>query len=222
MALDASNQELLDTIEHWRIELAKPNQHTDLRVFAFFKIYIQFERFLNETFRIYAAGGKSEFKDRSGASAYYTPTRNLNFTADSLNIVVRREEKDGVQVLDRLKNDAVASYPWNFIFTERDANGAEINPFRFLETEKATVVHMFLLRNHIAHESNVSKKFFTDNVCGGIALPKPTTPSELLNKQLTDPQIALHSGLTAPATYYDLYIFLIKNISNLLINPQGL
>jgi hypothetical protein len=222
MMFDANNQNLLNTIEHWRIELAKPNQHTDLRVFAFFKIYIQFERFLNETFSIYAAGGKSEFKDRSGVLAYYTPTRNLNFTENSLKIVVRKEEKDGVQVLDRLKNDLSGQYPWSFIFTAKDASGADINPFRFLEIKKIDVELMFLLRNHIAHESSVSKKLFTDKVCAEFSMPKPNNPSELLNKKLTTSQITLHSGLTAPATYYDFYIFLIKNISNSLINPQGL
>ena len=128
--------ELLIKITEWINWTSTHNQYD----ISLFKIWINFEKYYSEMFRIYAIGGSSE----DG----YTPIRRLSFDSDEqFNAFLKNSNSTFIDYTKQIP----ALSP--FIFNP--------NPFDFLTSDliyHAVFDEVSKIRNFIAHESPESKK----------------------------------------------------------------
>lgn len=158
MTESKENFELIQEITKWNEIIIVNN---DLIEYAFFRVFIKFEKFFLEIFINYASGIKS--------SSDYIPNRKLNFSdskhlKDTLNARFFNINND----LDNLIKN---------IFDDD-------NPLSnfFIDTNYSFFQRMITLRNYIAHESPESKmKYIQINLNN----KKFIEPSDYLKKNVS-------------------------------------
>lgn len=164
------NSILIDEIEFWKSKISPSNP--EILELAFFKIFIQFEKFVSDIFISYSVGNNS--------SENYCPNRKLSFlNEEHLNAIIKKENKSFVN-----HYDAVFKLS-EHIFVD--------NPFEILSTDVnfcSEILNMKTIRDYIAHESSHSRRLYCERVLNSQNFIKP---SEFLNKKKKSKSISYYS-----------------------------
>jgi hypothetical protein len=139
-------EELLEEINYWNSELSTGSEN--LYEYAFFKVFVKFERYMSQRFIEYATGLKTK-NDIELA-------RKLKFNnKEHINVFLKSPNSSFVNYLERIQSTS------KYIFED------EKNPFSLI-FEDAQIKERFdkmkCLRNYIAHESDESKHKYHKHV----------------------------------------------------------
>jgi len=186
-----NNDNLLLKIEEWREELSKDDKHID---FALLEIFIEFEKFLTNSFILYSLG--SEGKN------HFTPILRINFeNEEHLDGLLRCDK----QYIDYIKKiESIKEY----IFIEESC------PFnKVFSTSKFTTYfrEIQILRNFIAHQSKESKDKYRNRVLKPKGIPQYIKVKTFLAKQNKKENIS----------HYAIYIKAMEFYSEIICDPRS-
>ena len=184
------NRELIAKIEEWNVELEENDKHIH---FALLEIFIEFEKFLADSFVQYALGEVS--KDN------YSPTLRITFSDE--------EHLNGLLKCDKVYIDYIKKIKEvkEFIFDENDC------PFNkvFSTAEFQTYFNQIkILRDFIAHQSKESKHKYQTKVL---------TPNGI-NSYIKADTFLKRIKASRSIKYYSLYIESIEFYSEIICNPN--
>ena len=184
------NTDLLIKIEEWKNEIADNDKHIH---FAFLEIFIEFERFLANSFLKYALGEKG--KDN------YEPTRRVAFD--------NQEHFEGLLKCDKQYIDYIKKIQEvkKFIFTETNCPFNKVfSSSEFISTFKT----MQVIRNFIAHQSEESKSKYIKKVL------VPSGISTFIKVDTFLKRISRQRSISN----YSIYIEVLRFHSEIICNPQ--
>ncbi len=184
-----NNTDLLSKIEEWKLELSTNDKHIH---FALLEIFIEFEKFLANSFIAYALGQPS--KDS------YLPERKLIFTdKEHLEGLLKCDKQyiDYIKKIQEIKKHIFVENkcPFNKVFSSADF----ISDFR----------QMQMLRNFIAHQSEESKNKYISKVLNPRGISgyiKSDTFLKRIPRNKHD-------------SYYSIYVETLKFHSEIICNP---
>lgn len=184
------NSELLSKIEEWNTELEENDKHIH---FALLEIFIEFEKFLADSFVQYSLGEVS--KDD------YSPTLRITFTDE--------EHLNGLLKCDKVYIDYMKKIREvkEFIFDESDC------PFNkvFSTSEFQTYFNQIkILRDFIAHQSKESRNKFQIKVLAANGINSYIKADTFLRRINTNRSV----------NYYSIYIEAITFYSEIICNPN--
>jgi ribosomal protein S18 len=186
-----NNQNLLEKISEWSIEL-KNNNNKHIH-FAFLEIFIEFENFLMNSFIEYSLGNSSE--------KGFFPSLRINFSD--------KEHLEGLlkcnkQFIDYIKKiEEVKKY----IFEENTCPFTKI----FATAEFTTYFkQMQIIRNFITHQSEESKRKYVDKVLNPNGINDFIKADTFLKR----------NNRRINITYYSRYIDMFKFYSDIICNPN--
>ena len=186
-----NNDNLLSKIEEWNKEVSKNDKIIDM---ALFKIFIEFEKFLENSFVSYALGisGKNNF----------FPTLRLQFKD--------KKHLEGLLRCDSQYIDYIKKIPKikEFIFEEKDC------PFHKVFVDPKFRTHfeqIQVLRNFIAHESEESKEKYKRKVLRASGI----------NKYISVDTFLKTINKKRNISYYAIYIETMKFYSDVICDASS-
>jgi len=186
-----NNIDLLLKIKEWQEELSVDSKHID---FALLEIFIEFEKFLTNSFVLYALGGQGKNT--------FAPTLRISFENE--------KHLEGFLKCDKQYIDYIKKIPKikEFIFIEDSC------PFsKVFSTAKFTTYfkEIQILRNFIAHQSKESKDKYQRNILRAKGINQYIKVKTFLGK--------MNSGENI--TYYTIYINAMKFYSEIICDPRS-
>jgi hypothetical protein len=172
----------------------------ELLELAFFKIFVKFEKFLADSFIIYAIGGAS----KTG----FVPQRKLPFVDEAhlRNVIMADDKKYSDLPIERVK-----------ILSENIFENGQNPFFRTLSDSVFTpnFKEMQLVRHFIAHESDESQKRYIDRVLQGYGKNEfiPLIDFFQLTKRFSET-----TTITKTLSIYSIYTLLLSKHAELIAN----
>lgn len=184
--------DLKKEIEYWNEHvflLNPPNNR--IYELAFFKIFVKFELFLSNLFIKYSIGISSE-------TGYIAERKLLFENEQHLKAILKNNNANYVNYSEKIQSLSKEIFlsekdPFSLVFRDPRLNDA--------------YQKMVILRNYIAHESNESKKKYTETL---IITGPFLEPGEWLIKKPRN----------NPKTNYTIFIEIIEEIIGILIKPN--
>jgi hypothetical protein len=186
-----NNDDLLLKKEEWREELSKDDKHID---FALLEIFIEFEKFLTNSFLSYALGGQGKNT--------FSPILRINFEDEThLEGFLKCDKQyiDYIKKIEKIKE---------FIFLEESC------PFnKVFSTSKFTTYFkdIQILRNFIAHQSKESKDRYRNKIL------KPKGINQYIKVKTFLTKINKKENIS----YYSIYINAMKFYSEVICDPRS-
>ena len=195
-----SKQGLEDTIAFWQLKI---NTDYQLMEAAFFAIYTEFDKFLNEALMYYALGGTSVAGNTIGRKLIFIDGTHFK------NVVGGGNNKFEINVLDRIHNTQTSGKIWVELFVSQD------DPFTKAFSNQNFISNstiMRTLRNYIAHKSKESLEKY-EKTC--------LNKENAQNYTFIEPYDYLNSPYSKANNKqnYLFFIEIIQDICELMLNP---
>ena len=186
-----NNNDLVSKIEEWREELSSnDNKHID---FALLEIFIEFEKFLTNSFVLYSLGGQGKNS--------FSPTLRISFENEN--------HLEGFLKCDKQYIDYIKKIPKikEFIFIEDSCPFSKVfSTSRFNTYFK----EIQILRNFIAHQSRESKDKYQKNILRPKGINQYIKVKTFLGRKNSQENI----------TNYTIYINAMKFYSEIICDPH--